>query len=97
MPQGAIKISKSFKGDVKLISLKNQEGHNISLCFLPRSYNLPYHEKTQVKDTQIHHGKTDSNHFICWQGNQNTIVLVSHNNMSHDELVNFAYHLIGEV
>ena len=96
IPHGALKVSTPLKGDVKLIALKNNTGNKVSICFLPRSYNLPYSTRTQVKDTHVHHGKSDTDQFIFWQGNKNTIVLVG-DNMSHEELISLAYNLIGEV
>ena len=95
-PHGALKVLTPLKGDVKLIALKNNTGNKVSICFLPRSYNLPYHTKTQIKDTHVHHGKSDLDQFIFWQGNNNTIVLVG-DDMSHEELIVLAYNLIGEV
>ncbi len=96
IPHGAIKVSKLFKKDIKLIALKNEKGNKVSLCFLPRSYHLPYHSMTEIKGIHVHHGKSNSYPFIFWQGNNNTIVLVS-DNMSHEELINLAHNLIGEV
>ena len=39
---------------------------------------------------------SNSNNFIFWQGDKNTIVLVS-DDMSHEKLIDLAYDLIGEV
>ncbi len=96
IPHGAIKLSKPFKRDIKLIAFKHENGNKISICFLPRSYNLPYHVRTQIKNTNVHHGKSNSDNFIFWQGDKNTIVLVG-DNMSHEKLIDLAYNLIGEV
>lgn len=97
IPHGAIKTSNHYKGDIKLVALKNNTGKKVSICYLPRSYNLPYHEKTQIKNVDIHHGEFNSQHFIFWQGNKNTIVFISPGDLPHDELINLAYNFIGDV
>lgn len=97
MLHGISIVSSPFTEDIKLVALKAKDGHRISICFLPRSYKLTYHTKGKVKDTHIYHGNINSHHFIFWKGNTHKIVLVSRNNMSHDELTELAYPFIGEI
>lgn len=95
-PHGALKIKKSFNRNIGVIALKNQDGHKVSICFLPKSYNLPYQTSSEVKSTSVKHGNSDSHQFIYWKGNKSTIALIS-SDLTHDELINLAFNLIGEV
>ncbi len=95
-PHAAINISCPFNKNIRLISLKNDKGQKISLCFLPKGYNISSLDKTQVKGIIVHHGSKSNFHFAYWKNDDMNIALISQD-LSSMEMIDLAMPLINEV
>ena len=95
-PHAAINITRPFNKKIRLISLKNDKGQKVSLCFLPKGYNISSFDKTQVKGITVHHGSKNSFNFAYWNNNDMNIALISQD-LNSMEMIDLATPLINEV
>lgn len=95
-PHGAVNINRPFNKDIKMITLKNDKGHKISLCFLPKEYKVSGLDKKVIKGITVHHGRKNDFHFAYWENKAMGIALVSQD-ISSSEMIDFATPLINEV
>lgn len=87
--EGAAKIKKPFIKNIGVISLKNNNGQKVSICFLPKNYQVPMCKKVELNGIIFNCGESQNCHFAYWRDKENTIALVS-DSFTPEEIIYFA-------
>jgi hypothetical protein len=94
--EGATRVIKPFNKSISIISLKNNKGQKIFLCFLPENYSMPGCHEMKMNGFTIYCGKGKDCHFAYWKQKDKTIAVVG-DSMTSEEMVQLAMPIIQEV
>ena len=81
--------------NINVVAFKNDKGHKVSLCFLPKDFKILNHSLNSVNGLSYKTGKHKESNIAYFNHNERTIALIS-NDLTHEEMINLALPLIEE-
>ena len=81
--------------NIKFITLKNNKGQKVSICFLPKNFHISNHGTDSVNGVVFNYGKSKNYNVTYWKKNEKTIALIS-DSLSHIEMMDLALPLVAD-
>lgn len=94
--EGISKVKKSFTKEANIVYLRNNKGEKISICFLPKNYEMPECHSTNKNGITFHCGNKGNCNYVYWKQSKKTIAVVA-NTFTSDEIIEMAVPLAKEI
>lgn len=94
--EGISKVKKSFTKEANIVYLRNNKGEKISICFLPKNYEMPECHSYNKNGITFHCGNKGNCNYVYWKQNKKTIAVVA-NTFTSDEIIEMTGPLTKEI